>query len=159
VGIAIDVQKQLLYWTQKGPDNGGVGTIKRVGLELPKGDKPESRSDIEVLFEGLPEPVDIDLDTQGGLLYWTDRGDNTVNRAAIEIPKGSTAANRTDREVLVKGVSEAIGVSLDLDGGHMFYTQLTGGVVGMADLDGSNAKTIASGKGGLTGIEFVQVPE
>ena len=31
-------------------------------LEIPKGQSPANRSDIEVLFEELPEPIDLDLD-------------------------------------------------------------------------------------------------
>ncbi|WP_433965428.1 hypothetical protein [Tunturiibacter gelidiferens] len=80
VGIAIDVQDGKLYWTQKGIDNAGVGRIFRAGLEVPKGETPTSRSDIEVLFDQLPEPIDLDLDLENRFLYWTDRGDP---RAAI----------------------------------------------------------------------------
>ena len=44
-----------------------------------------------------PEPIDIDLDLAAGYIYWTDRADNTVSRAPIEIPARSTAATRTDQ--------------------------------------------------------------
>ena len=37
-----------------------------------------------------------------GMIYWADRGDDTINRAPIAIPAGSTAANRTDRQILVR---------------------------------------------------------
>ena len=47
-----------------------------------------NRSDIEVLFDRLPEPIDLELDLRSRILYWTDRGDpprgNTVNRAPID---------------------------------------------------------------------------
>jgi hypothetical protein len=85
VGIAIDVDAAKLYWTQKGPDNAGLGRIFRAGLDIPNGETPTSRSDIEVLFDQLPEPIDLDLDLENRFLYWTDRGDpprgNTVSRA------------------------------------------------------------------------------
>ena len=51
-----------MYWTQKGPDNAGVGRIFRANIEMSKGETAANRSDIEVLFEGLPEPIDLELD-------------------------------------------------------------------------------------------------
>src|SRR5579862_3820241 len=39
VGIALDVQGGKFYWTQKGPDNAGLGRIFRANLELPKGQR------------------------------------------------------------------------------------------------------------------------
>src|ERR1700734_2670025 len=60
VGIALDVECCQLYWTQKGPDNAGQGRIFRAGLEIPKGQDAEHREDIELLYGGLPEPIDLD---------------------------------------------------------------------------------------------------
>ena len=37
VGIALDVDGGKVYWTQKGPSNGGDGRIFRANLEIPKG--------------------------------------------------------------------------------------------------------------------------
>ncbi len=75
VGIAIDVNGGKFYWTQKGNDNAGEGRIFRAGLEIPKGQTPANRRDIEVLFDNLPEPIDLDLDLGNRIMYWTDRGD------------------------------------------------------------------------------------
>src|SRR4029453_4232271 len=75
VGIALDVAGGRVYWTQKGGDNAGVGSIRRAGLETPGGEDAAHRSDIEVLFDGLPEPIDLDLDLTQRTIYWTDRGD------------------------------------------------------------------------------------
>src|SRR5262245_10846808 len=84
VGISVDPERGKVYWTQKGAPNGQEGRILRANLELPKGKTAANRNDIEVLFEDLPEPIDLDLDVAQGMLYWTDRGDpprgNPVNR-------------------------------------------------------------------------------
>jgi hypothetical protein len=157
VGIALDVAAGFFYWSQKGPDNGGVGSIRRAHLTLPEGEDSTNRSDIEILFSGLPEPIDLDLDLGSRRVYWTDRGDDTINRAPIEIPTGATAANRTDREILVRGVREAIGVTLDLTQQKLYFTGGTGGRVGVANLDGSGAVDLLSGSAGLTGIAVVRV--
>ena len=88
VGITIDPKFGKIYWTQKGATKGGLGRIFRANIEIPKGETPTNRSDIEVLFDHLPEPVDLELDLANRILYWTDRGDpprgNTVNRVPID---------------------------------------------------------------------------
>jgi hypothetical protein len=88
VGITIDPKLGKIYWTQKGPTKGGLGRLCRANMDIPKGESPGSRSDVEVLFDRLPEPIDLELDLANRLLYWTDRGDpprgNTVNRAPID---------------------------------------------------------------------------
>ena len=88
VGITIDPKFRKIYWTQKGPDNAGLGRLCRANIDIPRGESPANRSDIEVLFDRLPEPIDLELDLANRVLYWTDRGDpprgNTVNRAPID---------------------------------------------------------------------------
>jgi len=149
VGIALDTVRGHIYWTQKG--DSGRGTIHRAGLALPKGQGPRDRRDTELLFSGLPEPIDLDFDPARRLLYWTDRGDHTVSRAPMDPPRGVDPAKRTDRQILVRGVGEAIGVALDLPNQRMFYTSLEG-QVGCAQMDGSNARMILDHQGPLTGI-------
>jgi hypothetical protein len=158
VGIAIDLKAGKLYWTQKGGDNAHQGTINRAPLELPAGQDPAMRKDIEVLFKDLPEPIDLDIDYDKHMLYWTDRGDNTVSRAPLDPPAGADPAMRKDREILVKNLGEAIGIVLDPGKDRMFYTTLAG-VVGTAALDGSNARSLLSNQGSLTGIALAQLPK
>jgi hypothetical protein len=56
VGVAVDPARGYLYWTQKGPANGGKGGIFRAGLEIPAGQTAANRTDIEVLWNSLPGP-------------------------------------------------------------------------------------------------------
>jgi hypothetical protein len=159
VGIALDFAQGYVYWSQKGSDNAGVGSLRRAPIEIAEGETSRDRSDIEVLFDGLPEPIDIDLDLANHQIYWTDRGDDTINRAPIEVPEGRTPTNRNDREILVKGVREAIGVTLDLARGKLYFTGGTLGRVGMANLDGSDQLDLLNGTAGLTGIVVVSLPD
>src|SRR5262249_54211237 len=62
VGITIDPKQKPVSWTQRGPDNAGLGRIFRANIDIPTGESPTSRSDIEVLFDKLPEPIDLELD-------------------------------------------------------------------------------------------------
>jgi hypothetical protein len=157
VGIALDVERGKIYWTQKGPDNAGQGRIFRANLEIPKGQSPANRKDIDLLFDGLPEPIDLDLDVANRMMYWTDRGDpprgNTVNRAPMDPAPGS----RKDPEIVFNHLMEGIGLSLDLKGGRMFLTDL-GGSVYSASLDGSNKKTVLVAQGNLSGIAYAELP-
>jgi hypothetical protein len=157
VGIALDVEGGKIYWTQKGPDNAGEGRIFRANLEMPKGQTPACRKDIELLFDRLPEPIDLDLDLGSRMMYWTDRGDpprgNTVNRAPMDAAPG----DRKDPEIVFNHLMEGIGLSLDLKGGRMFLTDF-GGSVYSASLDGSNKKTLLVAQGNLTGIAYAELP-
>lgn len=157
VGIALDIEDGKLYWTQKGGDNANQGRIFRASLEIPNGQTAQNRKDIEMLYERLPEPIDLDLDLTNRVMYWTDRGDpprgNTVNRA----PMDGTPGNRVDPEIIFTHLMEGIGLSLDLKGGRMFLTDL-GGSAYSANLDGSNKKAVLFAQGNLSGIAYAEVP-
>jgi len=133
----------------------GQGSIRRASINLPKGQTPATRKDVEVLFLNLPEPIDLDLDLDKRLIYWTDRGDNTVNRAPMDPAKKGDPMARTDRQILVRDAGEAIGLTLDLPNKRMFYTSL-GGQLSVAGTDGSNARVLLRDQGTLTGIVLVE---
>jgi hypothetical protein len=153
VGIALDPARGHVYWTQKGGDNAGEGVIRRASMRMPAEANASNRKDIETLFSKLPEPIDLDLDLATGTIYWTDRGDNTVSRAPMDPGAGFDPARRTDREILMRGLREAIGIALDVPRGRMAYTSL-GGELGIARLDGSEARMVARDQGTLTGIAW-----
>jgi len=157
VGIAVDADAGKLYWTQKGDDNAGEGSILGANLDIPKGQTPSNRKDIELLYDKLPEPIDLDLDPGSRMLYWTDRGDpprgNTVNRAPLDAPRGERPAP----EIVFTHLMEGIGLALDPKHGRMFITDF-GGSVYSANLDGSGQKTLLFAEGNLTGIAYVELP-
>jgi sugar lactone lactonase YvrE len=156
VGITIDPARKQIYWTQKGPDKGNKGRIFRAGIEIPKGETAANRTDVEVLFDHLPEPIDLELDLKNRVLYWTDRGDpprgNSVNRASIDVKRkpGDT------HDILVTHLMEAIGIALDVPGNRMFVTDLAGSVYS-AKLDGSQERTLLYAQGNLTGIAYAEI--
>src|SRR6266480_2126983 len=108
VGIAIDVGGGKFYWTQKGGDNAGEGRIFRANIETPSGQTPTDRQDIELIYDGLPEPIDLDIDPSTRTLYWTDRGDpprgNTVNRAPLDARQGERKAPEIVFSNLMEGI-------------------------------------------------------
>jgi hypothetical protein len=152
VGIDVDPVNRHIYWTQKGPPDGGKGRIFRAGLEIPAGQQPENRTDIELLIDHLPEPIDLELDTKNSLLYWTDRGNldggNSLNRARI----GTKQLQK--HEVLATGLQEGIGLAIDHANQRAFTTEL-GGEVRVAKLEADTKFTTIAKLGVLTGIAYV----
>ena len=140
VGIAVDEARGFFYWTQKGAPKGKLGRIFRAPI-----DKPDQH---ELLFDNLPEPIDLELDEENATLYWTDRGDpptgNSLNRAKIYSAK-------KEREVLTTRLHEAIGLALDRENGKCYVTDLAGGVYEI-DVESKEKKVLFSELGDLTGI-------
>ena len=149
--------EEAYIWSQKGGDNAGEGRICRANIESPPGQTPANRKDIALLYDGLPEPIDLEIDPTTRTLYWTDRGDpprgNTVSRAPLDAVSG----NRPAPEIVFSHLMEGIGIALDREGGRMFITDF-GGSVYSANLDGSNQKTVLFEQGNLTGIAYAELP-
>jgi hypothetical protein len=156
VGIALDTVRGLVYWTQKGPPGAGAGRILRAPLSLPAGATPAGRNNIDVLFDGLPEPVDLEW-MPDGALAWTDRAQaphgGSVHRAnvgATSVEISHSSSGNTPRP-LAADLGEAIGIAIDDISGRIFVATLQGNVLAM-NLDGSDRRTIVRGAGRLTGI-------
>jgi len=154
VGITIDPKRGQFYWTQKGPDNAGLGRICRANIEIPKGETAANRTDIEVWYDGLPEPIDLELDLESRVMYWTDRGDpprgNTVNRASVD------ANPKQEPEIVFTHLMEGIGIALDVPNDRMFMTDFAGSIYS-ARLDGSDKRMLLYAQGNLTGIAYAEL--
>jgi hypothetical protein len=152
VGITVDPFLSQIYWTQKGANDCGHGRIFRAGIHTPRGQTPAKRLDVEVLFEGLPEPIDLELDLDHRILYWTDRGDpprgNTVSRSPID--------GVLRQEILFGHLMEGIGIALDVRGDRMYVTDLAGSIYS-AHLNGSDKRPIAMAQGNLSGIAYAEL--
>jgi len=152
VGIAVDPDRGHIYWTQKGGDDANRGRILRANLEIPAGQTAANRRDITVLFDGLPEPIDLELDLTSRVLYWTDRGDpprgNTVNRSPIDGPP--------NQEIVLNHLMEGIGIALDVRNQRMFVTDL-GGSIYSAGFNGSNERVLLYAQGNLSGIAYSEI--
>jgi hypothetical protein len=145
VGVAVDEQRGLLYWTQKGPANGNDGRIFRTSLAGSVGERQ-----IEVLWSELPEPIDLELDPDTNTMYWTDRGDpprgNTLNKAAIP----AVGEPGDDVSLVAANYHEAIGLAVDAPAGVAYVSDLSGQIRAVR-LDGCGEQIVFKGKP-LTGI-------
>ena len=153
VGMALDIPNEQFYVTDR-----YAKTILRASFDMPSGQDASTRSDVETLYtgQGSAMPIDLDLDLQNRMMYWTDRGVGTIERASMDLPSGQTASNRADVTALVSGLSEPIGISLDLPTGVMYFTEL-GGQILRVNLDGTGQTSLATSSG-ASGIAHVTVP-
>ncbi|OAA73353.1 NAD(P)-binding domain protein [Cordyceps fumosorosea ARSEF 2679] len=165
VGVAVSPATGTFYWTQKGPSKGSRGRVFRAGTEFREGETAATRTDVEVLLQGLPEPIDLDVDEEGGHLYWTDRGElpigNSINRVKLEgiqpvRDEGARSVPGKDYELLARNMHEAIGIKLDLRNRHIYTTDL-GGAVYRFGLDGMDKKRLYEGAGAFAGIALAYV--
>jgi hypothetical protein len=151
VGITVDSIRGQMYWTQKGADDSGHGRIFRASMDMALGQTPTNRLDVELLFDRLPEPIDLELDLEHRILYWTDRGvpprGNTVSRTSID--------GHLNQEIVLGHLMEGIGIALDVRGDRMFVTDLAGSIYS-AHLNGSQKRSIATAQGNLSGIAYAQ---
>lgn len=123
--VAIDEANGHVYWSQKGSSTGGDGKIFRAGLQIPDGQTAEDRGDIELLWDHLPAPIDLEL--LDGRPFWTDRGagsgpgGSSFNRAMVP-PVGQKGQAP---EVLAEGFEEAIGLAMDQEGQMSYVADLS----------------------------------
>jgi hypothetical protein len=157
VGIAVDAEHGKIFWTQKGPSKGGKGRIFRANIDIPPGQTAAGRTDIELLFDHLPEPIDLEIDREHHLLYWTDRGDPPKGNSVTRFPIEARARRGDGSEIVMTQLMEGIGIALDVPHDRMFLTDFAGSIYS-ARLDGSDKRILAQAQGNLTGIAYAEVP-
>lgn len=140
VGMCVSPATKKFYWTQKGPSKGNKGRIFRANFEMPVGKNAVTRDDIECLFENLPEPIDLEIDDDNQVLWWTDRGDypagNSLNLADLKLGVGNLQV-----VLVARHFHEAIGLKIDWVNQHVYLTDI-GGTVYMMDINGKKKKKL-----------------
>ncbi|KAL6806943.1 hypothetical protein GGI42DRAFT_366699 [Trichoderma sp. SZMC 28013] len=148
VGVTVAPKLGKFYWSQKGPSKGSQGRIFCANITTPAGQTAETRDDIRCLLKDLPEAIDLEVDEETNILYWTDRGEipfgNSLNKVQLdEFGLTEKSLSFGDYEVLTRHLKEAIGLKLDTKNGHIYMTDL-GGNIYQCDLDGKNKSVIYS---------------
>ncbi len=155
VGVALDVPGGKFYFSDR------IGKkILRASIAMPAGETGANRTDIEEMFVlgGSAMPIDLDIDHEHKMLYWTDRQLGTVHRAGLDIPAGETASARTDNEMLVDGLFDTIGITLDVANDKMYFSEL-GGNISASALDGSGLMRDILSSGSATGVAIAHIPK
>jgi len=150
VGIAVDPTAGKFYWSQKGPSKAGQGRIFRANIRTPADSTASTRSDVELLFDNLPEPIDLEFEGDSQTLYWTDRGEyplgNTLNKAYVGGAEGERKV-----ETLARHFHEAIGLKIDGVNRHVYVADL-GGTVYRFGMDGRGKRKIYETESAYSGI-------
>ncbi|CAG8929650.1 unnamed protein product [Penicillium salamii] len=128
VGIAVSSRTNWIFWSQKGHSRGGTGQIFGLNLQEPR--QPIS------LLHHLPEPIDLCLDDEADILYWTDRGElpfgNSLNK--ISVASLSSFSKPTSQyHIVCRNFHDPIGLVLDTSRSSMYVTDL-GGTLYQCDL-------------------------
>jgi hypothetical protein len=156
VGIAVDPKAGKFYWSQKGPSKGGKGRIFRANMKMSDGEKASLRSDTELLFDKLPEPIDLEFEPESEQLFWTDRGEyplgNTLNSAYV----GPGQEEEMKVKTLARHFHEAIGLKIDSVNQHIYIADL-GGTVYRFNVDGSDKKKIYETDSAYSGIALAHL--
>ena len=94
VGIAVDPRAAAnSTGRRREPTTPARAASSAPNIEIPQRPRPRRSAATSSPVRRLPEPIDLELDLENRLLYWTDRGDpprgNTVNRAPIDPTPGA----------------------------------------------------------------------
>lgn len=148
VGIALDIKNNRLFWTMKGPPKSGTGRLLCAPFDYRDKNAVINPAKINVVYDHLPEPIDLEIDYKNDYLYWSDRGaepdGNSLNRLQL--------STLNKKEVLIRGFDETIGFTVDADHQLAFVADYTGHLY-QADLQTKEKKVIfISENGKFTGL-------
>lgn len=151
-GIALDAAAGYLYWTRAATD-AKPGAVQRARLD---------GSEVKDLVTDLPGPTTgIALDAAAGKLYWAyvDPYIDSMYPAMIK----RCNLDGSDLETVVSSLIYPVGVALDLEGGHLFWTDTTlawtVGTLHRSDLDGAGVTLLVDGLSGPRGLALSLAPE
>lgn len=153
VGVAIDEQRGLMYWTQKGLSKGGRGRIFVANIDIPEGETPENRSDIRCIFDNLPEPIDIEIDSAAQTLYWTDRGEHPRGCSLYRAYVGGEDVDM-EKISLARQFHEPVGLKLDKVNNIVYVTDMGGSLYSVSLDDGLKVELVRN-NACYTGITLV----
>lgn len=151
VGVGADPTKKHFYFSDR---NGKK--LFRAGMDMPAGETHADRKDVELIYVEKVNnsmPLDIELDLEERMIYWTDRTQGKIQGMHMDIPAGETPENRTDVKTIKDGLTEAIGLAYDHQEKMLFVTH--NGTVSKVKTDGSGFDGI--GTSGRTGIAFARI--
>jgi hypothetical protein len=147
-GVAVDAVNGKVYWTTS--ISQFKGEILRANLD---------GTDVETVVTSLDtsfKPADIELDIEGGFIYWTDYVVDIVRRSDLDSIHIQTLfippINHNPR-----------GIALDLDLGHVYWGQDTDIITTQSDLmrmelDGANPIVLIEDAGLVNSLVYRSSP-
>ena len=137
--LAIDLEAGKIYWS-------GSGKIQRANLD---------GSEVEDIITTSFYPDGIALDLVNGKIYWTEWTEFPPNPDELTDTIQRANLDGSDIEVLVTGLLVPQAITLDIDGGKIYWTNWPPvDTIQRANLDGTNIEDVLPGSGGLHDIVF-----
>ena len=153
VGVAPDPIANEFYFSDR---NGKK--LFRASMEMPAGQTHADRDDVELIYaDKAPNamPLDIELDVEERIMYWTDRQQNKVFSMPMDMPMGADGNTRTDVKTVADGLTDVIGLGFDHENKVLYATH--SGSVSSFKADGSD-RPQRIGSSGRTGLAFTKIP-
>ena len=144
VDIALDLQNRKMYWTDRTLDK-----IQRSNLD---------GTNVEVIVKKdtlTISPNCIALDVNSNKIYWGNWRREIIQRANLD---GSDVEHLTIEErilpqnLIIDQLISAQNIKLDLKADKLYWTNVFGGKIARANLDGSNAEDLVTKNKGVYGL-------
>ncbi len=129
-GIALDVGRGKMYWTDATTTDSDTRRIQRANLD---GTNVE-----DLITNGLGHPVGLALDVGQGKMYWTDLGTDKIQRANLD---GTNV-----EDLITHGLDLPKGLALDVGRGKMYWTDPSRRRIQRANLDGTNVEDLITNR-------------
>jgi len=139
-GLAVSSESGTVFFTDMEEHN-----LYSMGIEIPSGETPSTRTDVTKIASGLHEPVALDIDVAESKLYVLGRGvSGQYNAELIRCNFDGSGP-----EILLSGDRTSSGdlrhpYDFVLTNEQIYWTDLEGHYIKKSDLDGSNVETIIS---------------
>ena len=155
VGITLDPKRQQIYWTQKGPDNAGLGPHLPRQYRNPEGrDRGQPQRYRSAVSTACPSRS---ISSSISKIACSIGPIAAIRRAATRsIVRPIDSKPTPTPEIVVTHLMEGIGIALDVPGDRMFVTDFAGSIYS-ANLDGSNEQNFLYAQGNLTGIAYAEI--
>ena len=98
---------------------------------------------------GFGDPSDLELDLDGGKMYWADRQGHRIQRANLD----GTQVETLISELGALGLGEPTALELDLDGGKMYWIDGHFNKIQRANLDGTQVEDLRSTETSFSDLE------
>ena len=130
VGITLDLVKGKVYFSDRYANN-----IKRANLD---------GTEVKIVVKDTDYPVDLVIDYNTRLLYWTARKAGAIYRTDVD----GNDVDGTSLTPVVTGIQSPIGVTIDRENDKLYYTEVIfstqSGHIWKSDMDGTNARKIVT---------------
>jgi hypothetical protein len=127
------VARGQVYWTQKGGDNAGVGTLRRTNMEMRAGETRRLAATSRSCSTGCPSRSTSIWISRTARFTGPNRGmrlaGNTVTRAPMDPPARHGTFRATDQQIVLRDLKEGIRDSRSTSRANRMYVTDLGGNV------------------------------